>query len=78
MGCICFETPCTFVLNILNSVPVQSCELDPILTARLHENLDILLLTVTNIINTSLNYHWHCSTCSADCRRQACVEKAII
>ena len=78
MGCICFDTPCIFVLNILNSAPVQSCELDPILTARLHENLDILLLTVTNIINTSLNYHWHCSTCSEDCRRQACVEKAII
>ena len=31
----------------------KSCELDPI-PATLHENLDILLPTITNIINTSL------------------------
>ena len=32
----------------------MSCELDPIPTTLLYENLDILLPTVTNIINTSL------------------------
>ena len=32
----------------------KSCELDPIPTTLLYENLDILLPTITNIINTSL------------------------
>ena len=34
--------------------PYKSCELDPIPTTLLYENLDILLPTLTNIINTSL------------------------
>ena len=40
-----------FVLKIINSASAKSCELDPIPTTLLYENLDILLLT---IINTSL------------------------
>ncbi len=43
-----------FVLKIINSAPAKSCELDPIPTALLYENRDILLSTITNIINTSL------------------------
>ena len=43
-----------FVLKIINSASAKSCELDPIPTTLLYENLDILLLTITNIINTSL------------------------
>ena len=43
-----------FVLKIINSAPAKSCELDPFPTRLLYENLDILLLTITNIINTSL------------------------
>ena len=43
-----------FVLKIISSASAKSCELDPIPTTLLHENLDILLPTITNIINTSL------------------------
>ena len=43
-----------FVLKIINSAYTKSCELDPIPTTLLYENLDILLPTITNIINTSL------------------------
>ena len=43
-----------FVLKIINSVSAKSCELDPIPTTLLYENLDTLLPTITNIINTSL------------------------
>ena len=39
---------------MISSAPAKSCELDPISTTLLYENLDILLLTITNIINTSL------------------------
>ena len=43
-----------FVLKIINSASARSCELVPIPTTLLYENRDILLLTITNIINTSL------------------------
>ncbi|WP_419615719.1 reverse transcriptase family protein [Thiolapillus sp.] len=43
-----------FVLKIIKSTPAKSCELDPIPTTLLYDNLDILLPTITNIINTSL------------------------
>ena len=43
-----------FALKIINSASAKSCELDPIPTTLLYENLDILLPTITNIINTSL------------------------
>ena len=43
-----------FVLKIIKSTPAKSCELDPIPTTLLYGNLDILLPTITNIINTSL------------------------
>ena len=43
-----------FVLKIINCAPTKSCELDPIPTTLLYENLEILLPTITNIINTSL------------------------
>ena len=43
-----------FVLKRINSASAKSCELDPIPTTLLYENLDILLPTITNIINTSL------------------------
>ena len=43
-----------FVLKIINSAPDKSCELNPIPTTRPYENFDILLPTITNIINTSL------------------------
>ena len=43
-----------FVLKIINSASAKSCELDPIPTTLFYENLDILLPTITNIINTSL------------------------
>ena len=43
-----------FVLKIINSVSAKSCELDPIPTTLLYENIDILLPTITNTINTSL------------------------
>ena len=42
------------VLKIINSASAKSCELDPIPTTLLYENLDILLPAITNIINTSL------------------------
>ena len=42
-----------FVLKIINSASAKSCELDPIPTMLLYENLDILLPTITNI-NTLL------------------------
>ena len=43
-----------FVLKIISSASDKSCELDPIPTTLLYENHDILLPTITNIINTSL------------------------
>ena len=43
-----------FVLKIINSASAKSCELDPIPTTLIYENRDILLPTITNIINTSL------------------------
>ena len=43
-----------FVFKIINSAPAKSCELDPIPTTLLYENHDVLLPTITNIINTSL------------------------
>ena len=43
-----------FVLKIINSASAKSSEPDPIPTTLLYENLDILLPTITNIINTSL------------------------
>ena len=36
------------------STPAKSCELDPIPTTLLYDNPDILLPTITNIINISL------------------------
>ena len=49
-------TPVTeqFVSEILQKTVPKSCDLDPIPTELLYENLDVLLLTITNIINTSL------------------------
>ena len=43
-----------FVLKIINKESAKSCELDPIPTMLLYENLDMLLPTIMNIINTSL------------------------
>ena len=43
-----------FVFKIINSASAKSSELDPGPTTLLYENLDILLPTITNIINTSL------------------------
>ena len=43
-----------FVFKIINSSSAKSCELDPIPITLLHENLDNLLPTIMNIINTSL------------------------
>ena len=43
-----------FVLKIINSAPTKSCELDPIPTTLLYENIDSLLPIIKNIINTSL------------------------
>jgi len=43
-----------FFLTIINSASAKSCKLDPIPTTLLYEKLDILLPTITNIINTSL------------------------
>ena len=43
-----------FVLKIINSAPANSCELEPIPTTLLYENLDIRLPTITNIINKFL------------------------
>ena len=43
-----------FVLKIIKSTPAKSCELDPIPNTLLFDNLDILLPTITNIINTFL------------------------
>ena len=43
-----------FDLKIINSAPAKSFELDPIPNTLLYENFDILLLTIMNIINTSL------------------------
>ena len=43
-----------FVLKIIKSTPAKSCELDPIPTTLLYDNLDIFLPTVTNIIDTSI------------------------
>jgi len=42
-----------FVFKIINSASAKSCELDPIPNTLHYENLDILLPTITNIINTS-------------------------
>ena len=49
-------TPVTeeFVLEILQKTVPKSCDLDPIPTNLLYENLDVLLPTIPNIINTSL------------------------
>ena len=49
-------TPVTeqFVFEILQKTASESCDLDPIPTKLPYENLDVLLLTITNIINTSL------------------------
>ena len=43
-----------FVSDILQKTVPKSCDLDPIPTELLYENLDVLLPTITNIINTSL------------------------
>ena len=43
-----------FVFKIINNAPAKTCELDPIPTTLLYENLDVHLPTITNIINTSL------------------------
>ena len=67
-----------FVLKIINSASAKSCQLHPIPTTLLYQNLDILLPTITNIINTSLTTGivpvplW-----SEDSRHQTSVEKAI-
>ena len=49
-------TPVTeqFVLEILQKTVPKSCDLDPITTKLLYENLGVLLPTITNIIITSL------------------------
>ena len=49
-------TPLTeqFVSEILQKTVPISCDLDPIPTELLYENLDVLLPTITNIISTSL------------------------
>ena len=49
-------TPVTeqFVLEILQKTVPKSCDFDSIPTKLLYENLDVLLPTITNIINTSL------------------------
>ena len=49
-------TPVTeqFVSEILQKTVPNSCDLDPIPTKLLYENLDVLLPTIINIINTSL------------------------
>ena len=49
-------TPVTeqFVLEILQKTVPRSCDFDSIPTNLLYENLDVLLHTITNIINTSL------------------------
>ena len=41
-----------FVLKIINSAPAESCELDPIPTTLLYENLDILLPTISASLTT--------------------------
>ena len=46
--------PDEFVFKIINSASAKSCELDPIPTTLLYENVDIHLPTITNIINKSL------------------------
>ena len=38
----------------INSASAKCCELDPIPTMLVYENLDILLPSITNIVNTSL------------------------
>ena len=43
-----------FASEILQKTVPKSCDLGPIPTELLYENLDVLLPTVTNIINTSL------------------------
>ena len=43
-----------FVSEILQKTVPKSCDLDPIPTELLYENLDVLLPTITNIINISL------------------------
>jgi hypothetical protein len=49
-------TPVTedFVLSILKSMSPKSCELDPLPTSLLYEHLDVLLPSITNVINDSL------------------------
>ena len=43
-----------FVLEILQKTNPKSCDLHPIPTKLLYENVDVLLPTITNIINTFL------------------------
>ena len=49
-------TPVTeqFVSEIPQKTVPKSCDLDPIPTELLYENLDVLLPTITNIVDTSL------------------------
>ena len=49
-------TPVTeqFVSEILQKTVPKSCDLDPIPTELLYENLDVVLPTITSIINISL------------------------
>jgi exonuclease III len=44
-----------FVKKILQKTAKKSCELDPIPTSILHENIDTLLPAITNIFNSSLS-----------------------
>ena len=48
-----------FVLKIINCAHAKSCELDPIPTTLLYENLDIL-----HHDHQHISYHWHCTTWS--------------
>ena len=44
-----------FVHDILKNTVPKSCELDPIPTDLLYENLDLFLPVITNLINSSLS-----------------------
>ena len=44
-----------FALEIPKKTPPKLCEHDPILTKLLFDDIDVLLPTVTHIINTSLS-----------------------
>ena len=43
-----------FVRKIVSKTQPKTCELDPMPTGLMHDNLDILLPTITNLINESL------------------------